>query len=647
MHEQPFFFGEAGKKLYGVIYPPAAGRWINGGWVLCAPYGIERFNSRRFLVKWSRELSQLGYWVLRFDYRGRGDSTGRFEDYTMEDHVEDIHAAVRELERKAGVPCRGLCGLRLGATLAAETVRRTGGNPMLVLWEPVVQGKEYINELLRAAMAGEMIQVGEKGRTRVQLRADLENNQDVVVQGCFLTRKMYHSLSAVDLLCQPRPGKGPILILNILGNPNQAPSTIFGLLHKKYAKGGEVSLETCQAPVPWVGDRQYVTDTEAIFRHTVSWILDHDTHSTSGNPIPWEPGAKPPAGNSKGIHVVSAHNGSLRKDDERLVRFLVKGIPIWGILKEPAPGDPKKPLVIMQGRRSLYRSLAGKLAEKGWASLCFDPRGFGESLGDWDFTTEGELFYAMETGLMYEDCVGAVHFAERKLGYSSCVLIGLCGDAITAVLAAANDPRIRGIVPLELPFRQSCKNYYEGAADYLVFLLSSKLYKPHLKSSLRVKIWKRIKPLIFKWIHCMRAGLSQVSGLYSPTSHLRLLQKKFGPRLNKHLFHAFQNDLHKNLPVLCLFGSTNNFTDFSTVLEFIGRDQNDINLSLHYHVIPKADHAFSHPNHTEAMIEVILAWLEKTIAQATPAPLVYHPERERPQVDSSLEKGNPGTSGLP
>ncbi len=634
MHEQPFFFGEAGKRIYGVLYHPAEETRKAAGWVLCAPYGIERFNSRRFMVEWARELSLRGYWVLRFDYRGRGDSEGPYEAYTPDDHREDILTAARELETQAGVPCRGLCGLRLGATLAAEAALQTEGDPMVVLWEPVVLGNDYINELLRAALAGGMVQGEESGRTRNHLREDLENNREVVVHGRYLTRGTYHAISAMDLLCQKRPGRGPVLILNIQGRPNLPVNSIYELLKAEYDKSGDTTLDVCQAPVPWTVDRQYVTDTRAIFSRTLSWIEEQDVESRLDDLRRPAAGAESREPEARSLHVVPTHPGSLWRNDERLVPFTVREIPLWGILKQPAGVDPARPLVIMQGRRALYRSLAEDLAKHGWASLCFDPRGFGESLGGDGFATEGELFYAMETGLMFEDCEAAVNFAEQELGFSSCVLIGLCGDAITSVLVSANDSRIRGIVPLELPFRQSGKNYSEGVADHLVYLVWSKFYMPRLNSTKMVKTWKWIKPFILKGIHYIRAALSLMSRLYSHTNHLRLLQKKFGPRLNKNLFYSFVECLQKNLPVLCLFGSTNNFNDFSMVLEFLSRGKQKISLSLKYHVIPKADHAFSHPSHTRAMSDVILEWLESAIARPHAAPLEFQPGMESPRVES-------------
>ena len=131
------------------------------------------------MVEWGRVLCREGFWVLRFDYRGYGDSDGLFEQFTIDDYLADIRTAMAELERRAGVPCRGLCGLRLGATLAALTAPSLAKPPMLILWEPVINGADYIDELLRLVMAKQMKESGGAPKTRDQLKQDILNGGEV------------------------------------------------------------------------------------------------------------------------------------------------------------------------------------------------------------------------------------------------------------------------------------------------------------------------------------------------------------------------------------------------------------------------------------------------------------------------------------
>jgi uncharacterized protein len=144
------FFGAASRKLYGA-YHPAVGSAPPGaraqGVVLCYP-GVEEYNvSHSAFRKLATLLSRAGLHVLRFDYSGTGDSAGETGASTPEDWVADIRAARAELSDLAGIQSVSLVGFRLGATLAAKAV--AGGVPVgdLVLWDPVVVGREYVAEL--------------------------------------------------------------------------------------------------------------------------------------------------------------------------------------------------------------------------------------------------------------------------------------------------------------------------------------------------------------------------------------------------------------------------------------------------------------------------------------------------------------------
>jgi pimeloyl-ACP methyl ester carboxylesterase len=58
--------------------------------------------------------------VLRFDFRGCGDSEGDEAVAGTDAWRDDIGTAVEELKRRAGAARVALAGLRLGGTLAAQ-----------------------------------------------------------------------------------------------------------------------------------------------------------------------------------------------------------------------------------------------------------------------------------------------------------------------------------------------------------------------------------------------------------------------------------------------------------------------------------------------------------------------------------------------
>jgi pimeloyl-ACP methyl ester carboxylesterase len=136
--------------LYGV-YQPASGPPPRGtraqGVVLCYP-GVQEYNtSHPAFRKLSGLLSRAGLHVLRFDYFGTGDSAGEMHEGTPEDWVEDVRTAAAELTDLAGIRVVSLVGYRLGAAIAAVAV--SGGLKVedLVLWDPIVSGRDYISNL--------------------------------------------------------------------------------------------------------------------------------------------------------------------------------------------------------------------------------------------------------------------------------------------------------------------------------------------------------------------------------------------------------------------------------------------------------------------------------------------------------------------
>jgi len=146
---KPFYFGDSRRPLFGIHHPPrAAAR--HTGVVICNPFGQEYLRAHRSLRELAGRLADAGFHVLRFDYRGGGDSAGEPGEARVEGWLEDTAAALDEVRETAGSARAALVGLRLGATLATLTARQRGGVEALVLWDPVTEGDTYRREL-RAA----------------------------------------------------------------------------------------------------------------------------------------------------------------------------------------------------------------------------------------------------------------------------------------------------------------------------------------------------------------------------------------------------------------------------------------------------------------------------------------------------------------
>jgi pimeloyl-ACP methyl ester carboxylesterase len=92
-------------------------------------------------------LSKSGFHVLRFDYFGTGDSSGEGIEANISQWKNDVGTAVRELADMSGTKAVSMVGDRLGAALAAQATIEGIRLKDLVLWDPVVIGRDYIGEL--------------------------------------------------------------------------------------------------------------------------------------------------------------------------------------------------------------------------------------------------------------------------------------------------------------------------------------------------------------------------------------------------------------------------------------------------------------------------------------------------------------------
>jgi uncharacterized protein len=147
----PIRFGAANRQLFG-LYQPASNSKSRGECiVLCNPFGQEAIRSHRLFKVLADRLCRDGFHVLRFDYFGTGDSAGNDDEVSLWGFVDDLLTADQELAQLSACARRSWVGLRLGATVAAlgSAKSRTPPN-RLILWEPVVNGINYLGELQHA-----------------------------------------------------------------------------------------------------------------------------------------------------------------------------------------------------------------------------------------------------------------------------------------------------------------------------------------------------------------------------------------------------------------------------------------------------------------------------------------------------------------
>jgi hypothetical protein len=88
--------------------------------------------------------------ALQFDYSGVGDSAGEFARASLEVWIDDVLRATAELVERSGARQISIVGLRLGAALAIEALRRAGPRvprpvKSVFLWDPILSGGEFLD----------------------------------------------------------------------------------------------------------------------------------------------------------------------------------------------------------------------------------------------------------------------------------------------------------------------------------------------------------------------------------------------------------------------------------------------------------------------------------------------------------------------
>jgi hypothetical protein len=123
-----------------LILPPAP----RASLLIVPPFFHEWQRGYRLFALLADALSKEGIAVMRFDYRGCGDSSGEDADFLPSQALADTSVALETLA--AATQHRPvLMGVRAGG-LIAEAVAGSSGHPF-AFWQPVQTGIEYLKEL--------------------------------------------------------------------------------------------------------------------------------------------------------------------------------------------------------------------------------------------------------------------------------------------------------------------------------------------------------------------------------------------------------------------------------------------------------------------------------------------------------------------
>ena len=402
----------------GWLHLPAAGQ-AGHGVILCSPLAHEELATHAGWRVLGRMLAEAGLAALRFGYPGTGDSAGdEDEPDRLERWIESIVAAAAWMRRCCGVSGISLVGLRLGAPLAALAAARIEGVHTLALLSPVVSGRHFVREMRLLASAW----WAESSPNQRPLDTP-PGCLDVV--GYRWDAASLRALAAIDLHHLARwPQR--VLVMDEQARPDLAAAV--------RARAGQVSVLGFPGALDFLVDPLRSVVPQAAFE-TLCALLATEADQPPHAAMTLDPPR---------IELAHAVEEPLAfGPDQRMNALLCR----------PAREAPGRPAMLILNTGLTHRIghsrmsvlLARALARAGVASLRID----GTGIGDTPLPPGGQPTKLFDLRSV-ADVMAAVD-ALQALDFGPVTVFGMCAGGYQAFHAALADPRIAGIIVLNMP----------------------------------------------------------------------------------------------------------------------------------------------------------------------------------------------------
>ncbi len=258
---ETFFFGPPNRALFAAFYPPQAEVPRETAVILCYPIGQEYIRSHRAYHQLALNLTRQGFPVLKFDYYGTGNSAGDDHVGSLAEWARDIAAAVDEMRRVTGLERICFVGLRMGGSLALQVGAGMAQAVGFALWEPVVSGSAYLEELFQ----------WHRDRLWYFLSsvnsASISDEPQGELLGFAVSEHFLNELKAFDLLrLTISAGKQALIVEN---TPSEA---VAQLMHTLNDQAVETLYEQINSLVIWREDPDKGLVPQVALRTIVNWV---------------------------------------------------------------------------------------------------------------------------------------------------------------------------------------------------------------------------------------------------------------------------------------------------------------------------------------------------------------------------------------
>jgi pimeloyl-ACP methyl ester carboxylesterase len=416
MPATPIWFGPAERPLFGWLHVPTNGH-ARAGVVLCPPLGREYLDSHYAFRALAERLSAQDICALRFDYDGTGDSAGGDDDPDrVASWLASVMAATETL-RATGVTSIIALGMRIGATFAATLAARAPGLDGLILWDPVVSGRDYL----------------------IEQRALLTFSSDAVtpspdgsveIPGLVFAPDTANDIRALDVTRSSGPLARHVLVLTRPSRRKRALETGLDMPHVEWADAiGQAELMDVCSPY-----QELPLET---MDRIVKWVTRIPSSPTGSIRVP--PAAGPAV-------VGRTPSGSTITETP----VSIDPVGLFGIMTEASTGSAGPTVLFMNvanehrvGPNRMWVDLARRWATYGIRCCRFDQSGMGDS----PVRHADQEPWVGRGPEAFDDVTDATRGLSPE-DPSNVVLVGLCSSAYQA-LDSAFEVQPKGVIAIQ------------------------------------------------------------------------------------------------------------------------------------------------------------------------------------------------------
>jgi len=288
-----------------------------------------------------------------------------------------------------------------------------------------------------------------------------------------------------------------------------------------------------------------------------------------------------------------------------------QGWRLEGMLHEPDPAVARGVCVLLLspgikgrvGPHRLYMRIAAALVPHGFHVLRFDFHGLGDSEGQLSEQALVDVYNAVQGGRYVDDTRAAMNWMESARGINRFVASGLCGGAISGLLAAEIDARIRSVLALGLPV--ALEGGPENWGQHLTRGQLGQLRTGYFRRMLSPRSWARFLGGRSSYQVIWRALRRRGPGTSEPTAVPDNTNPLFAP--------AFLSLLRSGRPILLIFSGADRLR-YEFQEKFLERYPDELGaLRGNYEIrtIDNANHVLSDPLWVDQMLAISVNWLDQ------------------------------------